>query len=42
MAVGEDSMHHLANCLAHDHFVSGDESDNRVRVLLDELDQLGI
>ena len=41
-AVVEDAAHDLGRGFAHDHFVSGDESDDRVRVLLDELDQLGI
>jgi hypothetical protein len=41
-AVGEDSMHHLRGRFAHDHLVSSDESNHGVRVLLDELDQLGI
>ena len=41
-AVGEDPAHDLGSSFAHNQFVSGDESDNSVGILLDELDELGI
>jgi hypothetical protein len=41
-AIGEDALHDLGGGLADDELVSSDERDDRVRVLLDELDELGI
>jgi len=40
--VDKDSMHDLGRAFAHNQFVSGDESNDGVRVLLDELDEFGI
>jgi hypothetical protein len=42
VAVGQDAVHYLGRGFAHDHFVSGDESDDSVGALLDELDKFGI
>jgi len=41
-AVVQDALHYLGRGLADDHFVSGDESDDGVRALLDELNEFGI
>jgi hypothetical protein len=41
-AVVEYAAHDLGGSFAHDQLVSGDESDDRVRVLLDEFEQLGV
>ena len=41
-AILEGAAHDLGRGLAHDQFVSGDESDDGVRVLLDEFEQLGV
>ena len=41
-AIVEDAARDLGGGFADDQLVSGDQSDDRVRVLLDELEQFGV
>jgi hypothetical protein len=41
-AIGKNTLHNLGSGFPHHQFVSGDKRDDRVRVLLDKLDELGV
>jgi hypothetical protein len=41
-AIGKYAIHHFRSGFTDNHFVSGDKSDDSVRILLDELYQLGV